>query len=92
MATEILATGTAAADSSEVTVTAGTPVTIFLKKGSSGPVESGSRAVVKIKSSGGFYHEVGALTGSRQALVLDGPGTFLISREETKVAFGIDKE
>lgn len=92
MATEILATGTAAADSSEVTVTAGTPVTLFLKKGSSGPVGSTVRAVIKIKSSGGFYHEVSALDGQRQAAVIDGPGTFIVSREETKEAFGVDKE
>ena len=92
MATEILATGTDAADATQVTVTAGTPVTVFLKKASTGPVGSTVRAVVKIKSSGSTYHEVGALDGSRPAMVIDGPGTYLISREATKEAFGIEKE
>jgi hypothetical protein len=93
MATEVIAIGTTATDSaSDIVVTAGTPVTVFLKKTGDGPVGSTVRAVVKIKSSGGTYHEVGALDGQRQAIVLDGPGTFRVSREETKEAFGVEKE
>jgi hypothetical protein len=92
MATELLATGTAAADSADVVVTAGTPVTIYLKKGSDGAVSASARATVKIKSSGGTYHEIGALTGQYQALVIDGPGTYRISRETASEAFGVEKE
>lgn len=92
MATEILASGTAAADSIDVVVAAGTPVTIFLKVGSSIPVPSNADCDVKIKDAGGFYHTIGKLTGRQPAIVLDGPGTYRVSRLLTGEAFGIDKE
>jgi hypothetical protein len=88
---ELIATGTTAADSADVTVTAGVPVTVFLKKGSDGIVPSTARALVQIKSSGGFYHEVGALTGQIQALVIEGPGVYRISRVVDTGSFGVDQ-
>lgn len=92
MATEILASGTTAADSSDVTVTAGIPVTIFLKSGSSVPVSSDADFDVKIKSAGSTYHTIGKLTGKTPALVIDGPGTFRVSRVTASGPVGVDKE
>lgn len=92
MATELIASGTAAADSADLTVAAGVPKTLFLKMAADGPVGSTVRAVIKIKSAAGTYHEVSALNGQRPAVILDGAGTYRISREETKEAFGVDYE
>lgn len=91
MATEILATGTAAGDSTDVVVAAGTPVTVFLKAATSIPVPSDALAEVKVKSVGLTYHTIGVLTGKQPALVIDGPGTYQVSRIAGTAAFGIDK-
>jgi hypothetical protein len=89
--TELIATGTTAVSSSDITVVAGTPVTVFLKKGTDGAVDVNARAIIEQKSAGGTYHEVGALTGQLQARVIDGPGTFRVSRPVSSVAFGVDQ-
>jgi hypothetical protein len=76
----VLASGTAAADSSDITVTAGVPVTVFLSAAASGPVPSDVQCDIKVKSAAGTYHTVGQLTGARPALVIDGPGVYRVSR------------
>jgi hypothetical protein len=93
MSTEILAAGTTAADSSDVVVTAGTPVTVFLKKPTSGPVSSDADFDIKIKSTGaGTYHTIGKLKGREPSIVLDGPGTYRFSRVSASTPTGADKE
>lgn len=91
MATEILAAGTAAADSTDVTVTAGIPVTVFLKAGTSAPIASDADFDVKLKSVGSTYHTIGKLTGKNPAVVIDGPGTYRISRLSASSAVGVDQ-
>lgn len=91
MATELIAIGVTAVSSSDITATAGTPVTLFLKKTSDGPVDSTVRAIIEVKDSLGAYHEVGALNGQYPVRVIDGPGTFRVSRPLSAVSFGVDQ-
>jgi hypothetical protein len=94
MATQLLATGTSAASTSDVAVAAGTPVTLFLKVTGNIPVDANVtvRATIEIKDSDGSYHEVGSLTGQDPVRVVDGPCTVRVSRPSTTtVAFGIEQ-
>lgn len=90
--TELIAVGTGAADSAEVTVTAGVPVKFFLKTTASGPAPVNARVTVKAKASGGTYHEIGALTGQYVSWQIDAPGVYLFSRDAASDAVGLDKD
>lgn len=78
MATQILATGSTAAESSEFTVTAGIPVTVALKGGSAhnGPVQ------IQLKDDANEWVNVGTLggSGSSVATVINGPGVYRLLR------------
>lgn len=76
MATQILATASTAADSTDLVVAAGTPVTVCLK----GVVAADARVLISIKDDGGAYIGVGELTSSRPAQVVTAPGTYRFSR------------
>lgn len=80
MATEILATGNTAENSSEFTVTAGTPLTVALKGGSAsnGPV------AIQLKDDEEEWVQVGALGGggAPPAVVINGPGVYRLVRPE----------
>jgi hypothetical protein len=83
MATQLLAPGTTAADSADITASAGTPVTLFLKGTADGPADSGALCEIKVKDTSGFYHKIGELNGrdpGKAAVVIDGPGTYRVSR------------
>lgn len=88
---EILASGTTETSSSTFTVTAGTPVTVFLKVASGALVPRGSRAVVQIQESGTNWLTVIELTRQRSQVVIDAPGTYRVTRLAAGTAFGIDK-
>jgi hypothetical protein len=78
MATELLATGaTAAADSTPLTVSAGTPVTVCLK----GLVGADARVRVRLKDDAAAYQDVGELTSSKPALAINAPGVYLFTRD-----------
>lgn len=62
-ATQILATNTTAADSSDITLTADTIVGL---KGAA----IGSEVIVKLKDDGGAYNVIGKLTSEEPAKVL----------------------
>lgn len=80
MATQILAAGTTAADSSDVAVVAGTPLTVCLKD-AAGPDVLGSAVVnILLKDDAGQYFRIGSLTGTSPAIVIDAPGTYRFSR------------
>lgn len=91
MASVILASAKTAGNSSDVTVTAGTPVTLFLSVASDAPVPSQADCDVQIKDTGGKYHTIGKLTGKQPAMVLDGPGTFRVARAECTEAFAVEQ-
>lgn len=77
MATELIATGSTAVNSSDVVVAAGTPVTVSLK----GVADGQARVVVILKDdAGGYTNLVGALTASQPSAVISGPGTYRFTR------------
>lgn len=90
MATEILAAGTAPADSTDVTVASGSCVTVFLKTAASGPIPSDANFDIKAKSVGLTYHHAGKLTGVCPAMEL-GPGIWRVSRVSASSAVGVDQ-
>jgi hypothetical protein len=89
MATQILAAGTAAADSADITVSAGTMLTVGLKGG----VPSGANnpsVSIYLKDDTGVYNYVDELGyPSRQALVIVGPGVYRFSRNSNGATCGV---
>jgi len=89
MATEILAVGTTAANSSEVTVIAGAPVTVGLKDAVGlTAVPPGCDVRILIKDDDAAYFEIGKLTARNPATVLIGPGVYILSRIGGSAACG----
>lgn len=76
MATQLIATASTAADSADVVVTAGSPVTVSLK----GVTGAEARVVISLKDDAGAYGVIGQLTTSQPSAVLAGPGTYRLSR------------
>lgn len=76
MATELLSTAATAANSSDLTVVAGTPVTVCLK----GVTGADARVVVSLKDDAGAYVGVGELTSSQPAMAITAPGLYRFSR------------
>lgn len=76
MATQLLATGSTAADSSELTVVAGSPVSVCLK-GDTSPVE----VAIRIKDDAGAFKTVGSLTSYQPARMITGPGVYIFTRQ-----------
>lgn len=80
MATEILAVGTSAADSDDVAVSAGTPLTVALKDASGTRVANSAKVEIQLKDDAGEYFVVDVLTSSKPATVIYGAGTYRFSR------------
>lgn len=74
-AANILTTGTGAADSGDVVVAAGTPLTVSLKG-----VSGNAKVRVMLKDDAAAYHEVYRLTYVKPAAVITAPGTYLFRR------------
>lgn len=78
MASEVLASGTGAANSSDVVVTS--PLTVALKD-AAGPSLSGDEQVdILLKDDAGQYFRVDSLSAARPALVINGNGTYRFTR------------
>jgi hypothetical protein len=80
MASELISTGTTDATSADITVAAGTPVTLFLKDAAGPLVDTQARAVIQQKTSASDYFTVGELSGLNRAIVIDGLGTFRVQK------------
>jgi hypothetical protein len=78
--TELLATGTTAANSSDLVVAANTPVTVCLKDAAGPGVGNGARVDIQLKADSGEYFAVGSLTGARPAVSITAAGTYRLSR------------
>lgn len=78
--------------SADIVAAAGTPVTLFLKSGTSESLPNGAKAVIEIKSSGGQYFGVpnGELNQANPVKVIDGAGTYRVVKL-TGDAFGVDQ-
>ena len=90
MATEILATGSTAASSTDVTVAAGSTDALFLKDAAGPDVLEHALALIQIKNSAGAYFTVGRLTRDRPGVIVYGPATYRVNRPGG-IAFGVEK-
>lgn len=79
-AANVLTVGDTAADSSDQTVAAGTPVLYCLKDASGPTVPAGARVNVLVKDDAGEYFSYAALTKSSPNLLIEAPGTYRFSR------------
>jgi hypothetical protein len=81
MATEILAIGSTAASSSDVTVASGDTLTVALKDATP-PRVNGGVVKIELKADNGSYFEVGELAGAngKTGAVIDAPGTYRFTR------------
>lgn len=80
MPTQILSVNTTAADSSDVVVAAGTPLTVCLKDAAGVSVDNAAQVRISLKDDAGQYFYVETLTGKKPALVIVGAGTYRFSR------------
>lgn len=88
---ELIATGTAQADSADFTLAAGDSAVLYLKDAAGAQVGANSIARVQIKSADGQYFTVGELNCREVAKVLSGAGTYRVRRLASDEAFGVDK-
>lgn len=80
MATEVLAIGVTAADSSDVVIASGDQLTVCLKDAGGPTIGAGARVDIQIKDDGGAYFMVATLNAGKPALVIAGAGTYRFSR------------
>lgn len=76
MATEILSTAATAANSADVTVAAGTPLTVGLK----GVLDQNAIVIISLKDDAAAYNVQGRLTSDVPSLMISAPGTYRFSR------------
>jgi len=91
MATEIIASGTTATQSSDIILAGGELTTLILRA----PDDLASdykAAYIEVKDSTGGYIKVSNLTRSDPAKVVSGPVTFRVRRAIMSIAIGVDRE
>lgn len=89
MPAQILNVASGAADSSDVVVSAGTPLTVALKDAHGSTVEGTPVVEIKLKDDAGQYFLVGQLTQVDPVRVIVGPGTYKFSRTATSASCGV---
>lgn len=80
MPTQILAVGTADANSADVVIAAGASLTVCIKDAAGPVVPNGSIVGILLKDDAGQYFQVDQLTAHRPAVVITGAGTYRFSR------------
>lgn len=88
---ELIATGTTLVTSSEFTLTSTDVVTISLKSATDPVLPSSAQAVINLKTSSGTFIPLGSVTSSTPAILLNGPGTYTITRPVQSLGVGVDK-
>jgi hypothetical protein len=88
MATEVLAIGTGLASSSDITVAAGSTVTLCLKD-AAGPEIFSGRVMVQIKADSAEYFNIDELNTSQVAVVIVGAGTYRVQRIAESPSCGV---
>jgi hypothetical protein len=91
MATQILASGTTADNSTDVVIAAGSYDTVFFKDAGGPDTPFDALGLVQIKDAAGQYFTIGKLTRHQPGVVLAGPATYRVSRPACATAFGVDK-
>lgn len=79
MATQILAVGTTALDSSDVVVTAA-GLTVALMDADGGRIDAAALVYISLKDSNGFYTRVDGLDAVKPGVFIAAPGTYRFSR------------
>lgn len=79
-AAEILAIGTADANSADVVIAAGDSLTVALKDAAGPSVEAGATVNILLKDNSGQYFRIDTLTYQRPAVVISAAGTYRFSR------------
>lgn len=94
MPTNAIAPATAASNSSDITVAAGSAVTVGLCTAAGGPIPHENLPVkITRKNAAGTYDEVGLyLTAQVPALRLDSPGVYRAEKPVTSVAIGVNQD
>lgn len=80
MATEVLAVGTSAANSSDVTIAEGEQLTVCLKDAAGTRVGNGAKVEIQLKDDDNEYFAVDTLHSGKVAVVIAGAGTYRFSR------------
>ncbi len=88
--TNILAAGTTAANSTDVTVASGGSANLFLMDAAGPGVGSKVLLDVQIKSSNNAYFTVGRLTAASPMFALRAPGTYRVTRPANSPSVGVD--
>lgn len=93
MATSVLAAGTTAANSADITIGDSGVLTLFLTTAAGGSVPFGAKAVVELKSAAGGYMIQGELNSSSMSYNLHAaPGTLVrVRRLAGGPAVGVDQ-
>jgi hypothetical protein len=80
MASDVLAVGTTAASSTDVTIAAGDQLTVCLKDAAGPIIASGARVDVQLKGDNSEYFTVATLNSAKPGLVITGAGTYRFTR------------
>lgn len=89
MPTEILAVGTAAANSDDVVVAANSHLTVALKDAAGPSVGGGAHVRILLKDDDDEYFTIGALRGNGERYTVLPAGTYRFSRIDTDVSCGV---
>ncbi len=88
MPTQILATGSGAANSADTTVAAGATLSVALKDAAGTVVPKGAIVNILLKDDAGQYFKVGSLNYGQPAVQI-GPGTYRFTRLANGVSVGV---
>jgi hypothetical protein len=86
MPTQILAVGTADADSPDVVIAAGESLTVALKDATGPVVASGCIVDILLRDDAGQYFLIDTLTVHQPAVVISAAGTYRFSRKNRGTA------
>ena len=75
MATEILSTGSTAANSSDVVIAEGGALTVCLKGAA-----AGSAVVISLKDDGSSYNVIGVINSQNPSVLISAAGTYRFTR------------
>lgn len=89
MATVLIAPTTARQSSVNVVVAAGTQVTLTLSNDVGQAIPWYANATIELQVTNGWV-PAGALTGSQQVRVLDGEGTYRVTKDASNIPFGVE--
>lgn len=92
MATQIINSGSGVANSADIVVTAGAPVTVMLNDAAGPDLPEGCQVDIYLKDAANEYFVIGALQSrpaERRATTLTGPGTYRLTRTAGSAPCGV---